>query len=432
LAAQTTRLACRSQILPAPLLSVALKGHRRGHRSWLYNAQVTFNIGAISGDIQRRLSRITSTDRFLPEIDGLRFVAIVSVLAYHINGYYSKHGNPDVVAHNSRDWLNAIFLQGNFGVPLFFAISGFILGLPFAEQYLCQGKPVDIKKYFVRRITRIEPPYLIALLVYTLLIVLTGRRTLASLLPHLFAQMSYVTFLVYRTVPDICFVGWSLEIEVQFYLLAPLLSKIFLLRPAPFRRAAILATMLASACCPHVPFLGMNLLDVLHYFLSGFLLADVYISNWRECPSRSRIWDLFGMLSWIGLLTVLLNHFWVQYTAPLLVFAAHASAFRGRALQWLFTRPWLVTIGGMCYTTYLYHPLIKSFFGKWTSQLTVTNFYWVNTLLQVLILFCLIEIVSAVLFVVAEKPFMQRDWPTRFARALTAYARLWPGAAKLR
>ena len=41
-----------------------------------------------------RLRRITSSGAFIPEIDGLRFVAIMSVLFYHLRGYLLEKGGP--------------------------------------------------------------------------------------------------------------------------------------------------------------------------------------------------------------------------------------------------------------------------------------------------------------------------------------------------
>ena len=49
------------------------------------------------------------------------------------------------------------------GVLLFFTISGFILGLPFARQYLVAARPVSFG-FYRRRVTRLEPPYLISML----------------------------------------------------------------------------------------------------------------------------------------------------------------------------------------------------------------------------------------------------------------------------
>ena len=60
-------------------------------------------------------------------------------------------------------------MVGFRGVELFFVISGFILGLPFAAHYLKGAAPVSLRKYYLRRLTRLEPPYIVALLVLFIL-----------------------------------------------------------------------------------------------------------------------------------------------------------------------------------------------------------------------------------------------------------------------
>src|SRR5580692_2669668 len=110
--------------------------------------------------------RITSTGQFIPEIDGLRFVAILSVYIYHLAG--------DVLRHSSEASNQALHGASlfevtqilNIGVPLFFVISGFILGMPFAAARLEGKRPVSLKKYFLRRVTRLEPPYILCLVLF--------------------------------------------------------------------------------------------------------------------------------------------------------------------------------------------------------------------------------------------------------------------------
>jgi peptidoglycan/LPS O-acetylase OafA/YrhL len=77
------------------------------------------------------LRRHTSSGLYLPELDGLRFVAILSVFIYHLAGDVVRH-NPTGVPEPTS-YFYALTQQLNLGVPLFFAISGMILGLPFAR-----------------------------------------------------------------------------------------------------------------------------------------------------------------------------------------------------------------------------------------------------------------------------------------------------------
>jgi len=107
-----------------------------------------------------RLSRVTSGGNFIPEIDGLRFLAIGSVLLFHVNYSLSR-----AYHWTMKPWEQTIsnaLSRGTLGVELFFVISGFILAQPFVRQRLLGGQPVSIRGFYKRRLTRLEPPYILS------------------------------------------------------------------------------------------------------------------------------------------------------------------------------------------------------------------------------------------------------------------------------
>ena len=94
-------------------------------------------------NLYQHLSRVMTKGRdFVPQIDGLRFVAITAVLAYHIRAIIARHYGVNGSPAGTDGLVNWTFGAGCKGVELFFAISGFILGVPFARQYLGQAEPV--------------------------------------------------------------------------------------------------------------------------------------------------------------------------------------------------------------------------------------------------------------------------------------------------
>ena len=135
------------------------------------------------------LRRITSSGRFIPEIDGFRFLAIALVVMFHFDGIYPGQ---------SGKFFTAIAQRGLYGVQLFFTISGFILALPFASQYLTGKNPVSLRKYFLRRLTRLEPPYILSILaVFAFGLLVSGKLSLEKDGGHLLASIFYLHSLVY-------------------------------------------------------------------------------------------------------------------------------------------------------------------------------------------------------------------------------------------
>jgi peptidoglycan/LPS O-acetylase OafA/YrhL len=358
------------------------------------------------------LSRISSSGRFIPEIDGLRFIAITAVVLHHVATFIvMKTG---IVP--SHDRLYMVVNQGFFGVQLFFVISGFILALPFAESRL-QGAPgVPLGRYFGRRLTRLEPPYAINLLLLFAWLVLRNGRSFSDLWPSLLASLTYVHAPVFSHGSYINLVAWSLEIEVQFYLLAPLLCSVFALRKTAVRRTVLVGVMLlasvANEAFPSKPgFIHRSLPGHIQYFLLGLLLADWYLLEGARGLSRSSRWDLLGLLCWCGIGVGLIKVATPRTLLLPLILIAYMSAFRGRLTNAVLGLPLLTTIGGMCYTIYLYHNFLIHEIGGWTWRLQRPDDpFWRAFLVQGALLSVAVLAICTVLFAFLERPFMRPRW----------------------
>src|SRR6266403_805520 len=102
----------------------------------------------------------------VPELDGLRGVAILLVLLFH---YISIEG-----LTKTGSWsfiLQRIVIMGWTGVDLFFVLSGFLIGGILIDA---RGSPTYFKTFYVRRFFRIIPVYYLWILGYVLLVSMGG------------------------------------------------------------------------------------------------------------------------------------------------------------------------------------------------------------------------------------------------------------------
>ncbi len=375
-------------------------------------------------------SRVTSGRDVIPEIDGLRFIAIAGVIAHHVVLYASESyvgvpGSAEVTR-----WAHA----GAFGVQLFFVISGMVLGLPFARQYIQRGPPVRVGAYFKRRLTRLEPPYLVSLVTIYLVKVGGNLSRARALAPNLVASMGYVHDFVYNHDSYISGVAWSLEVEFQFYLLAPLLALVYRLPSVSSRRLTLIA--MAVGLVAFVSWnpggfvdrfhLGRSILVNGQYFFAGMLLADWYIA-WRDPgPEHGhRGFDIVCLLAFL-VIFVSIDQWPREYAVAEvlragLIVLCYWAVFHARATRSFFRIPTIVVIGGMCYSIYLTHNAVIYLVAHVLVGMPHPTLQWIG--LAVLGPLASL-VVGAGFFRMVERPTMQRDWPQRLRRLLFAPRKL--------
>jgi len=382
-----------------------------------------------------KLSRVTSTGELIPEVDGLRFIAISVVLFHHLLAMFlSGSGrSPEVRTYSEwfaaavQSWLVIPAYCGHFGVNLFFVISGFILALPFTKRAFNGQAAPDLKSYYLRRVTRIEPPYLLSLIVIFLIHWKQWGEG-PRFIPNLIASLFYSHGLVYGRESAINGVAWSLEIEIQFYLLTPLLVLMFRLRNAAARRALIVALIVGfGALSQWVIYpsgsarLRLTLLNFAHYFLTGFLLVDLYLTGRLRGADKRLAWDLATLAGAAAIFATLSRFGQFYFLLPLMVGLLYAGFFMGRLSNAFARARWITIIGGMCYTIYLYHILIISNLMTQTMSLaSITRPFNLDFALQCLMILPAVLAVCVLLFFYAEKPFMRWSLSPRPVKASEA------------
>lgn len=362
-------------------------------------------------------SRVTSSGGLIPEIDGLRFFCILAVVLFHANPF-ERAGALAVESGVDRA-LQMTISRGGAGVALFFGISGFVLGLPFLDHYR-HGKPAPaLGAYLLRRVLRIEPPYFICLLLLFIARAIALREDESA---HLLASGFYIHNLVYGEPSTINPVAWSLEVEIQFYLVAPFLSRIFAIPGRGLRRAAIIGLGLIPFSFPALgmspTWMDLTLPGQLPAFMVGFLSLDLY-DEWRAGPRvRSVAWDALTLGGWF---LVVWNIFPAARTQLIAVscLLSLVAAFRGPLVSLCVRSPPIVGIGGMCYTIYLYHTTLRKPLDVILASIAPFGVSWMDGLLRLGIVWVFTVFASTILFLLFERPFMVRDWHKKWAAVLT-------------
>ena len=150
--------------------------------------------------------------RYIPAIDGLRAVAVIAVLLYHLG----------------ISWIPGGFL----GVDLFFVISGYVITRLLLDSIQRSGG-LDLRAFYIARIRRLLPPLLFMIITTALFVSVWAPDTIKRFLTDapfsIFGAMNW--WLVFRHTDYFESIGrppllqhtWSLGVEAQFYLLWPLI-----------------------------------------------------------------------------------------------------------------------------------------------------------------------------------------------------------------
>ena len=362
-------------------------------------------------DLQKIFRRIISSGAYLPEIDGFRFIAIIWVVLFH--SLYPILGNSHYkLIDGIKDYylIDRFFANGYQGVELFFVISGFILAMPFARHHLQNEKKVRLRSYFLRRLTRLEPPYIIAMTFFFVVLIIKGDFKFWELLPSLGSSLIYMHNIIYQTYPLITMVAWSLEIEVQFYILAPLLTLVFLL-PQTYRRIILIFLIAAFPTLQwFFPLKIMTIYSFIEFFLAGLLLADFYLTL-----KQTKINSMF--LSGGGLI-LLLMIFYINHEStlingiiyPFLVLLFYYVSIRDRFWNKFFNIKIITLIGGMCYSIYLLHFPFIALISKFSHFYKISDYLLPNLIINTVVVVILTVAISSVFYLLIERPCMDKNW----------------------
>jgi peptidoglycan/LPS O-acetylase OafA/YrhL len=298
-----------------------------------------------------------STIAYRPEIDGLRSVAIIPVLLFHLG----------------LDWIPGGFA----GVDVFFVISGYLITSIILKDFA--AGTFSMKTFWLRRFRRIFPVLIVTTLATLGAFFWLGfRLELAPFGTHgLAALLSVANIVIWRTAGDYwgssaeaspflhC---WSLSVEEQFYVLFPVLIVLCLKRSRHLAYAALLLAFSTSLLlflwsAPRFPAATFYLLPFRAWELAVGCLFAFLVRDGRVQATGHRAL----ILPWAGFLAILSFYFFLPggrlsifmilpvFGSALVIGFSSAQVGLGK----LLAHPIPVFIGKVSYSLYLWHwPLI--------------------------------------------------------------------------
>lgn len=342
--------------------------------------------------------------RYIPAIDGLRAVAVIAVMFYHL-GY---------------SWIPGGFL----GVDLFFVISGYVITRLLLDSIARSGG-LDLRAFYKARIRRLFPPLIFMIILTAIYIGIWAPETMrrfASDSP--FALMGGMNWwLVFRHTdyfdalsrPPLLQHTWSLGVEAQFYLVWPLILLLVLryLGKKKIPGAALLIAAVSGVALLVVSLKvdAANAAQISHVYFGtdthsiGLFLGAALAVSWipqnlkENVDERAQDFiDGIGVFGFIGLITVFL---FIDETNPSLYKLAFPLAgIFGCAIIMSIVHPasrfapilsskLMVWIGERSYSIYLWHWVV---FQVTRPALDIAGSAWALTTLRLLIVFALADI----------------------------------------
>lgn len=337
---------------------------------------------------KHEMTNTAKTPFHAPYIDGLRAIAVVSVILYHLNSKY---------------------LPGGFvGVDVFFVISGFVVAIS-VSNLRHMGFLQFVAYFYARRLVRITPALFVCLLVTFLvsaLFIPEAWLSSSNSQTGLFAFFGLSNFILAGSSgnyfsPTAEFNPfthtWSLAVEEQFYLIFPVIFFVWLRGKASVSVVVLLIAFVASILAASI--IGKTDSAQAFYMIwtrfwelsAGVLLFQLMSLGGHSFNHSTTTRNWHGWLANLGLVALAIGLLIARpestpypgailpvFATVLILGVMHGRS--GTAASYFLTRPAMIFIGKISYSLYLWHwPIFVVF--RWTVGLESVVFQAIALLL---------------------------------------------------
>ena len=348
---------------------------------------------------KRGLSRrARDIPNYLDTLDGFRAAATIMVLLFHYwqQSWVGFSWNVQLGAHTFNISLEPWITSGSLGVEILFLLSGFCLFYPLAMN---PNRPFNAREFAYKRFVRIMPSYYLCFLVGALLYM--GCTPWASLRSYQMSDREWW----YHFIGGLFFgetatprmftnpfngVLWSLPIEMEFYLLFPLILRSFKKRPTLVMVCAFAVGeswrfYLRSVDSSNIVFLMNQLPGMIDVFVGGMYSAWLtgrikHALDEKQLKSLAPVFTMltigFVMFFWLDQMlmnasrsapggTAVAQMNLRKYNIIALGLAVMSSAFSNGWLRLIFGNPFTRFISTISYQLYMWHMLVALRFKEW-------------------------------------------------------------------
>jgi len=216
--------------------------------------------------------------------DGLRAIAVLLVAWFHI--WQQSWLFPGLTLFGRDISLDPLVRSGYIWVDMMILISGFCLYLPWARMRYEGGKPAAALDFYAKRLIRIQPSYLLTIaIMFAVALATNAYYTREHMLRDMLSHLTYTHMFFYDAYYASNLGGalWTLALEMQLYLLFPLLARAFYRLPAT-TFAAMMACALAFR-----GYVAVNAQDVSMYFNQLPAYLDTFALGMAAAAVHARL-----------------------------------------------------------------------------------------------------------------------------------------------